>query len=137
MTKLRKIAVAVSTAAMFFGVLPQALAGSIFSDVADTNEFAVFIHDLQSQGIVAGVGTTGMYMPERNVTRGEMMKMVINAMKKSGEGKSALTDVLSTAALPGAPHFSDVPAGSSFYDQVEMAYALGIVNGRTAPSGTT
>lgn len=137
MTQLRKIAVAVSTAAMLVGSMPQALAGSIFSDVADTNEFAVFIHDLQSQGIVAGVGTTGMYMPQRNVTRGEMMKMVINAMKKSGEGKSALTDVLSTAALPGAPHFSDVPAGSSFYDQVEMAYALGIVNGRTAPSGTT
>ncbi len=137
MTQLRKIAVAVSTAAMLVGAIPQALAGSVFSDVADTNEFAVFIHDLQSQGIVAGVGTTGMYMPERNVTRGEMMKMVINAMKKSGEGKSALTDVLSTAALPGAPHFSDVPAGSSFYDQVEMAYALGIVNGRTAPSGTT
>jgi hypothetical protein len=134
MTKLRKIAVAVSTAAMFFGVLPQALAGSIFSDVADTNEFAVFIHDLQAQGIVSGVGTTGMYMPERNVTRGEMMKMVINAMKKSGEGKSALTDVLNTPALPGAPHFEDVPAGSSFYDQVEMAYALGIVNGRRAPA---
>ncbi len=134
MTNLRKIAVAISAAAMFMGVLPQALAGSIFSDVADTNEFAVYIHDLQAQGIVSGVGTTGMYMPQRNVTRGEMMKMVINAMKKSGEGKSALADVLSTAPLAGAPHFEDVPAGSSFYDQVEMAYALGIVNGRRAPA---
>ncbi|MBP6084905.1 S-layer homology domain-containing protein [Candidatus Gracilibacteria bacterium] len=134
MQKLRKIVAGIGSVAMLLGVVPQVLAGSVFSDVADTNEFAPFIHDLQSQGIVSGVGTTGMYMPLRNVSRGEMMKMVVNAMKKSVAGRTALEAAVNVPMLAGAPHFDDVQNGSSFYEQVELGYALGIVNGRRAPS---
>ncbi len=134
MTKLRKIVASVSMLAMMVGVVPQVSAAGPFGDVAETNEFATFIQDLKDQGIVSGVGDTGMYFPLRNVSRGEMMKMVVNAMQKSVQGRGSLEVLVNVPMLPGAPHFSDVPAGSSFYNQVELGYALGIVQGRQAPA---
>ena len=134
MIQLRKIVASVSTLAMMIGVVPQVSADGPFSDVPSTNEFATFIQDLKDQGIVSGVGATGMFMPLRNVSRGEMMKMVINALSKSVQGRDSLGVLVNVPMLAGAPHFSDVPAGSSFYAQVEQGYALGMVQGRTAPA---
>lgn len=134
MTKLRKIVASISMLAMMVGVVPQVSAAGPFGDVSETNEFATFIQDLKDQGIVSGVGETGMYYPLRNVSRGEMMKMVVNAMQKSVQGRGSLEVLVNVPMLPGAPHFSDVPAGSSFYNQVELGYALGIVQGRQAPA---
>ena len=134
MTKFRKIVALIASVSMMIGVLPQVAFAGAFSDVPDTNEFATYINDLYNQGVVSGVGSTGMYMPLRDVSRGEMMKMVMNSLRVCGAGMPNLEDLLNVPLLPGAPHFEDVPVGSSFYEFVEQAYAMGIVQGRRAPA---
>lgn len=74
-------------------------------------------------GIVNGYNTsppcttgTPCFKPENPTTRGQMAKIVTLAFQFP----------INTT---GAPHFVDVPNGSTFYTFVETAYNLGIVSG--------
>jgi hypothetical protein len=68
------------------------------------------------QGIISGYAD-GTFRPDHPVTRGQVAKMIV-----LGAGW-ALT-------LPaGAPHFTDVPPGSTFYAYIEVAVGHGILGG--------
>jgi hypothetical protein len=67
-------------------------------------------------GYSCGVGCSE-FRPEANATRGQIAKMVVLAAQ------------LPLGLPPGAPHFTDVPPGSTFYTYVEVAYGHGIVEG--------
>jgi hypothetical protein len=68
------------------------------------------------QGIIGGYAD-GTFRPENPATRGQVAKMIVLAAGWA-------------AALPaGAPHFGDVPPGSTFYGYIEVAVGHGIISG--------
>jgi hypothetical protein len=68
------------------------------------------------QGIIGGYAD-GTFRPENPVTRGQVAKLIV-----LGAGWPL--------TLPaGAPHFTDVPPGSTFYPYIETGYAHGILSG--------
>lgn len=90
-----------------------------FADILPSNRFLEAISYLKHEGIVSGQG--GNYLPKSNVTRGELLKMVLLA------GKLRLADSRTS-------QFSDVPLESSFLTYVNTAVALKAVSGY--PDGT-
>ena len=104
-------AIAVSAA-----LLPlQAIAAIPFTDVPTSGEFAVYIDSLYNEGVISGVTPT-TFEPMRNMTRGEVAKVIVKAK-----------------AMPintnGGPHFSDVAATNSFFSYIETLYNAGIISG--------
>jgi hypothetical protein len=91
-----------------------------FSDVAVNDEFASYIETAYAHGLVSGYAD-GTYRPTNNVTRGQLAKMVVQAAGYKLDN-------------PSTPTFSDVAAGSTFYQHIETAYAHGILSGY--PDGT-
>jgi hypothetical protein len=72
-------------------------------------------------GIISGY-SDGSFRPDDPTTRGQVAKMIVGATGWP-------------LTLPaGAPHFLDVPAGSTFYPYIEVAWAQGILGGY--PDGT-
>ena len=99
-----------------------------FSDVNPNDWFYGYVEYLYCHGIVNGYNTnppcnTGIpcFKPENNTTRGQMAKIVVRAFNF-------------TINVTGGPHFPDVAPGSTFYDYIETAYNLGLVQGY--PDGT-
>ncbi|MDQ2809303.1 MAG: S-layer homology domain-containing protein [Chloroflexota bacterium] len=86
-----------------------------FSDVQASDYFAVPVQYLACQGIISGY-SDGTFRPYNQTTRAQLAKIVVG-----GEGWALVT--------PTTAHFSDVPAGSTFYGFVETAYAHGIISG--------
>lgn len=97
-----------------------------FTDVASGNVFYDFIETAFNAGIISGYDCGGpgelcdpqrrpYFRPNANVTRGQFSKMV------------ALAFNLRTSAA--TQHFTDVPASSPFYVQVETLYSYGLISG--------
>lgn len=94
-----------------------------FTDVHPGDWFYQYVQYLYCHGVISGYNTnppcdagTPCFKPGNNTTRGQIAKIVVGAFGFP-------------INVTGGPHFSDVPVGSPFYDFVETAYNLGIVNG--------
>jgi len=86
-----------------------------FTDVQPTDYFYEAVRYLYCEGAISGY-SDGSFRPYNNTTRGQLSKIVVLA-----EGWAINTT--------GGPHFSDVPAGSTFYEYIETAYNHGIISG--------
>ncbi len=93
--------------------------GPHFSDVPTSNPFYNFIETAYNDGIISGYACgTGCleFRPGDNVTRAQFSKMAILAFGFPTN-------------LNGAPHFSDVPIGTAFYNYVETAFNRSLISG--------
>ena len=88
--------------------------GQTFTDVPPTHTFYEFIERLASRGLIGGY-SDGTFRPNNNATRGQISKIVSNAMgfNEPVEGQT----------------FSDVPPASTFYEFVERLASRGIISG--------
>ena len=89
--------------------------GPHFTDVPINDPNYPYIETAYNHGVISGYADN-TFRPYNGVTRGQMSKMVVNAM-----GWPIDTQ--------GGPHFTDVPAGSAFYQWIETIYNRGIVSG--------
>jgi hypothetical protein len=98
-----------------------------FSDVPPSHPFAAYIHWLAAYGYVSGYrcGGTGepcdaqadpYFRSSNTVTRGQLMKMIVNASHWSMEGQETAT-------------FADVPATHPFYPYIEAGARQGLISG--------
>ena len=94
-----------------------------FSDVHPKDWFYGYVEWMYCHGVVNGYNTNPpcaagipCFKPENPTTRGQMAKIVVRAFGF-------------TINVTGGPHFSDVAPGSTFYDYIETAYNLGLVQG--------
>jgi subtilisin-like proprotein convertase family protein len=102
---------------------PTPLAVS-FIDVPPGSTFYPYVQWMASNGFVRGYdcGAPGepcpgqYFRPGANVTRGQLLKMVVNATAWGLRN-------------PKQPTFADVPRDGTFYLFVETAYANGVING--------
>jgi len=86
-----------------------------FSDVATTDPLYPYIETAYGHGVLSGY-SDGTFRPYTQVTRGQMSKMIVNALGW-------------TIDTTGGPHFSDVPTSNAFYAQIETLYNHGAVSG--------
>jgi len=86
-----------------------------FTDVDSTNVFYPFIETAYNRRIVSGYAD-GTFRPFANVTRGQLSKIIVQAMG---------WDLDTT----GGPHFTDVPTTNPFYAFIETAYNHNIISG--------
>jgi len=86
-----------------------------FSDVYIDSPFYCYIETAYAHNIIHGY-TDGTFRPNNNVTRGQLCKIV-----QLSEGWSD--------DLTGAPHFSDVVEGNTFYTFIETCYNHGVISG--------
>ena len=86
-----------------------------FSDVPSTYWAYAPITALACRNVISGYAD-GTFRPGANTTRGQLAKIVV-----AGEAWPIDTT--------GGPHFSDVPAGSTFYPYVETAYHHNLISG--------
>jgi hypothetical protein len=86
-----------------------------FSDVPSDNVFYPFIETAFNRNIVSGY-QDGTFRPFANVTRGQLSKIIVQAMG---------WDIDTT----GGPHFSDVPTTNPFYAFIETAYNHNVISG--------
>jgi hypothetical protein len=105
----------------------------MFEDVPLGSTFYDFVNRLAAPGIVGGYPCGGAgepcvapghlpyFRPNANATRGQISKIVSNAV--------ALADP------PGVPIFEDVPTGSTFYDWIQRLASRGVMSGY--PCGAT
>ena len=91
-----------------------------FADLSSIAWAKPSIEALQARDIVSGTGN-GLFEPSRQVTRGEFITMLMNALE------------LNDASAPGGG-FKDVKAGNWYSAAIASARRLGIVQGR--PDGT-
>jgi hypothetical protein len=85
-----------------------------FSDLPTNHAFYPYIRCLACRGIISGYAD-GTFRPGNSVTRGQLAKMVSNAV--------GLNDG------PGDEIFEDVQPGSTFYDFVQRLAARGYISG--------
>jgi len=90
-----------------------------FSDVKDNYSWAIlYVDTLYSTSVITGTTAsdgTMRFNPGTSITRGDFMLYLCKALN------------LSSATASG--NFSDVPAGSYYYDAISVAKALGIAQG--------
>src|SRR5262249_9785554 len=97
------------------GPTPTPTACSIsFPDVPSGSTFYAYIHCLACRGIVSGY-PDGTFKPGNQVTRGQLAKMVSNAVGLNDD--------------PGNQLFQDVPPGSTFYDFIQRLGVRGYMSG--------
>ncbi|HMA35049.1 MAG TPA: S-layer homology domain-containing protein [Chloroflexia bacterium] len=89
--------------------------GPHFSDVPPSSPDYPYIETAYNHGVISGYGD-GTFQPNWTVTRGQMSKMIVNALGWPID-------------TTGAPHFRDVTLGNAFYAQVETIYNHGAVSG--------
>ncbi|HWQ77939.1 MAG TPA: S-layer homology domain-containing protein [Anaerovoracaceae bacterium] len=98
---------------------PAGIGSQYFSDVtADYSWAATFIDNLYSTGIVKGITATDgtqHYSPASKITRADFLLLLCRA--------------LNVTSSTTAGNFSDVAAGSYYYDALAAAKALGIAQG--------
>ncbi|MBI4835693.1 MAG: S-layer homology domain-containing protein [Candidatus Abawacabacteria bacterium] len=98
----------------FIGMVVFApLAQAAFSDVSG-GDFAQYINDLSSKGVIAGNGA--YFYPKFNLTRGELAKVLTKAAN------------LTTNAA-GGQRFPDVPVTHTFFDYISTLANRGTVRG--------
>ncbi len=99
-----------------------AATGTVFTDVPAGVQFAGYIEALKADQITSGCTAT-TYCPDDPVRRDQMAKLIL-------KGKCGGAYVPTSA--PAVSPFTDVPAGTTFYQWVYKLYALGITSGCTA-----
>jgi hypothetical protein len=98
-----------------------------FEDVPPGSTFYDYVECMGTRAIISGYpcggpgepcepGGNPYYRPGNTVTRGQLMKMVVNAAGWP-------------FADPPSPTFADVPATATFYPFVETGYSHGLING--------
>jgi hypothetical protein len=117
-------------AVLVFNLQIDTQGGPHFSDVQPGSTFYSYVETLFNAGVISGYGD-GTFRPGNEVTRGQLAKIIVlTAMAVDPTGWQ-LQD-------PSTGTFQDVPAGSTFYEYVEMAYSHRIINGYpcgAAPAG--
>ena len=92
-----------------------------FSDMDGFAWAAEAVGTLNKLGIVSGVGD-GRFAPEKEVTREDLVKMLVLAVEKAGGNVESEQEIT----------FADVNPGEWYYDFVKRAYAAGIIMGLDA-----
>ncbi|HUS14308.1 MAG TPA: S-layer homology domain-containing protein, partial [Chloroflexia bacterium] len=98
-----------------------------FTDMPPANPFYPYVAWMSAHGEMSGYACGGLGEPcnatndpylrgAMNVTRGQLMKMVVTASAWPGRAAAQ-------------PHFADVPGGDPFYGYIETAAAMGIISG--------
>jgi hypothetical protein len=114
------------------------VSGQTFEDVPPGSTFFGYIETLAARQIASGYacGSTNpqtgtpepcvtpnnrpYFRPGNNISRGQLVKLVVIAASQQ-----LGWDILN----PATPTFSDVPAGSTFYEYIETAVCHGVING--------
>lgn len=89
--------------------------GPHFSDVPVAHPFYAVIETLHNKGLLDGYAD-GTFRPGAYVTRGQIAKITIHASGWEHD-------------TSGGAHFTDVPMGSPWYEDVETAWHNGIISG--------
>ncbi len=89
--------------------------GPHFADVPTWDPFYPYIETAYHHSVISGYAD-GTFHADAAVTRGQMSKMIVNAMGWAIDTR-------------GGPHFADVPAANAFYAQIETIANHGIVSG--------
>ena len=97
-------------------VIPQLLQAADFPDVSPSHPYYVPIHFVQEHQIAQGF-PDGTFRPYQQITRGEVLKMIMRAAGYTG-----------LAAVASDP-FPDVSKSEEFAPYIQQAVDLGIVNG--------
>ena len=92
----------------------EAVSGQRFSDVPPGSTFYEFVERMASRGVISGYGD-GTFRPGNNATRGQISKIVSNAM--------GFNEPVSGQC------FSDVPPGSTYYEFIERMASRSIIGG--------
>ncbi len=100
------------------GQNPTDYTTSSFNDVDADNVFFQYIEYLADHEIVSG--SNGNFYPDNNITRGEIAKVIVNALDK-------IWNV--TCDYNQDPGFSDVNPGDTFYTHIQCLKELGITSG--------
>jgi len=95
--------------------IPQEIATteSVFADVKENHWAKDSIEKLAKRGIVSG-NENGDYMPDNNISRAELVKIITVGFAVAGEGE-----------VP----FDDISKSSWYYPYIKVAYAAQIING--------
>lgn len=132
MNLLKKMLASITTTAVLFSTLligtPAGFAGTPqFTDISG-HWAESYIVDLAEQNIISTEGKT-MFYPNNSLTRAELTKLAIEAFYGD-----SVEDLATAFADKTKPSFSDVPATEWFFNYVEIAKGLDIVQG--FPDGT-
>lgn len=104
--------------------------GSFFTDVPTSHWAYTYINDLFSKNIINGYGD-GRFGPENSITRGELVKIAINAALQKGlyadQVPSCFPSHCNTRELPPA-NFLDVSSSDTFYPYITLASRLSIID---------
>lgn len=95
--------------------------GPHFTDVAVGSTFYNYIETLFNAGAISGY-SDGTFRPSNVVTRAQLTKIIVLAAETINPTGWQLQN-------PPTATFEDVPAGSTFYQYIETAYAHGIIDG--------
>jgi hypothetical protein len=89
--------------------------GPHFSDVPEAHPFYAVIETLYNKRLINGYAD-GTFHPGAYVTRGQIAKITVHACNWDHD-------------TSGGAHFTDVPIGSPWYEDVETAWHKGIISG--------
>lgn len=89
--------------------------GPHFVDMPLTSPLYAYVETAYNHNIISGY-SDGTFRPYNTVTRGQLCKIVSNAMGW-------------TPATPATPTFRDVPANNPFFAFIEATYAHGAISG--------
>ena len=118
--KFKRVVATLAAVSIFAGTASVAIAQT-FNDVPSSNWAYEYVEQLVNDGVI---DATDSYRPNDALNRAELVKMVITAV-----------DGLAGYEAPATPTFDDVPTTAWYYDYVEAAVQLGIVNGYTDAAG--
>ncbi|MBN1258185.1 S-layer homology domain-containing protein, partial [Candidatus Peregrinibacteria bacterium] len=116
-----KKAFAIAVVATLLATNASVAIARAFTDVPTDAWYAGYVQQLVDDGVF-DAGTN--FRPNDNLNRAELVKIVVTAI-----------DGLSGYEAPATPTFDDVAANAWYYDYVEAAVQLGIVNGYTDAAG--
>ena len=89
----------------------------LFDDVSALHWAYTDIYFLKDLGVISGISEK-MFAPDKNITREQFLKLLIDAFKIEMVGDSNI-------------NFSDVVSGSWYEEYVKIGVANGIINGRS------
>ncbi|MBN2306523.1 S-layer homology domain-containing protein [Candidatus Peregrinibacteria bacterium] len=118
--KLKRAVATLAAGALFVSSAGVAIAQT-FNDVPTDAWYYDYVEQLVDDGVI---DVADNYRPADALNRAELVKIAITAI-----------DGLAGYEAPATPTFDDVPADAWFFDYVEAAVQLGIVNGYTDASG--
>ena len=116
-----KRAIAAFAAFTLFVSTASVAVAQTFNDVPTSAWYFDYVEQLVDDGVV---DASDNYRPGDALNRAELVKMAVTAI-----------DGLAGYEAPATPTFEDVPADAWFFDYVEAAVQLGIVNGYTDAAG--